>query len=142
MYVHRRHYDAFLEKAHNELATLVLGDPADPHTSLGPIATPESIVHLQAQIDDAVSKGARLVVGGKATTDEAGNGRFFAPTLLADCTHDMKVMREESFGPIVPVMAVHSDEEAVRLMNDSEYGLTAAIFSTSMERVKVRVSHA
>jgi acyl-CoA reductase-like NAD-dependent aldehyde dehydrogenase len=90
-YVHHSHYEDFLVAAQQEISAHVLGDPADPATSLGPLATPESIVHLQAQVDDAIAKGARLLAGGASCTDAAGKGRFFSPTLLADCTHDMEV---------------------------------------------------
>jgi|EP01047_Picozoa_sp_COSAG01_P038001 acyl-CoA reductase-like NAD-dependent aldehyde dehydrogenase len=96
----------------------------------------ESSARLQAQVADAVSKGARLLAGGEACQDAAGRGRFFAPTLLADCTHEMEVMQQETFGPILPVAAVDSDDVAVERINDSDYGLTAAIFSPSAERVR------
>ena len=85
---------------------------------------------------DAIAKGARLIVGGSACSDAAGKGRFFEPTLLADCTHDMDIMKTETFGPLLPVMAVRSDDEAVALMNDSDYGLTAAVFTDSVARVE------
>jgi acyl-CoA reductase-like NAD-dependent aldehyde dehydrogenase len=88
-------------------------------------------------VDDAVSKSAQLICGGSPTADESGRGRFFQPTLLAHCTHHMDVMKNESFGPLLAVQGVGSDEEAVALMNDSNYGLTAALFTQGMRALGV-----
>jgi len=137
VYVHTSKYDDFLAAAKELCDAYVLGDPMCGETHNGPQALPTSVPFLEGQVKDAVSKGARLLSGSSSGThDASGRGRFFAPTLLADCTHDMDVMVEESFGPILPVTRVESDEEAVARMNDSSYGLTAAIFTQSQERVR------
>lgn len=86
------------------------------------------------QVKDAVAKGARKLVGSGIVTDANGKGRFYSPTLLADCDGSMAIMREESFGPIVGVEKVKSDAEAVAKINDSNYGLTASVFTPSRER--------
>lgn len=91
---------------------------------------------MPIQVDEAKAKGAKLLCGGHPTHDTAGFGRFFAPSLLVDCNHSMSIMVEESFGPVLSVMPVNSEEEAIKLMNDSPYGLTAAIYTTDIERAK------
>ncbi len=111
-----------------------LGDPLVKGTSMGPIALPQTPAFLASVVSDASAKGAKVLVGGAPTTDETGRGRFFAPTVLADCTQDMAVMRDEAFGPIFAVTAVDSDAEAVQKINDSQFGLTAAVFTTNMKR--------
>ena len=134
VYVHESKYDAFLEQAQTVLAGYRLGNPADASTTHGPLAQANACSFLQSQTDDAKARGARLLMGGSATVDAAGKGRFFQPTLLAECDHTMDIMTEESFGPVLGVAPVRSDEEAIALMNDSEYGLTASIFTGSEER--------
>jgi len=88
---------------------------------------------LRGQVKDAVEKGAQLLTGGKP---REGKGYYFEPTVLADVDHTMRVMREESFGPIIGIQKVADDEEAARLMDDTEYGLTAAVYSQSRERAQ------
>ena len=135
-YVHEDVYDAFLAAAHAALTggDYVLGDPADPSTTMGPMAQPGAPSFLEGQVADAVAKGATLLCGGSATTDAAGLGRFFQPTLLADCDHSMSAMVDESFGPLLAVQKVSGDDEAVRCINDSQFGLTAALFTRSQAR--------
>jgi len=134
IYVHRSRYEEFLAGSKQLLSTYVLGDPLQPTTTLGPIAQPKQIDLLKTQVDQAVSKGARLLFGGKPTTDNAGKGRFFEPTLIADCRHDMSIMWDESFGPIVAVAPVDSDQDAIEKINDSPYGLTASVWTQSVQR--------
>ena len=85
-----------------------------------------------------MSKGARLVAGTgkKCTEEELKKASFFSPTVVADCNHSMNIMKEESFGPVLPIMSVENDAEAINLMNDSEYGLTAAVFSNKVAKVE------
>lgn len=105
----------------------------DDNVTLGPVAQSEHLSFLQNQVDDAVARGARvLTTTGSTQIDD--RGRFFLPTLLADCTHSMNVMQEEAFGPIMAVTSVSSDEEALERMNDCVYGLTAAIFTKDREK--------
>lgn len=89
---------------------------------------------FMCQVEDALTKGAALISGGGPKTDLKGKGRFFSPTCLASCNNTMKIMCEESFGPIVGVEEVFSDEEAIQKINDSKYGLTSSIFTASKER--------
>ena len=136
IYVHSSVYEAFLDKAQAVLTApeFVLGDPTAAGTAMGPLASDDAPAFLKEQVDEAVGLGARLLCGGNPCTDAAGKGNFFQPTLLADCDHRMSVMTEESFGPVVAVAAVDSDDEAVELMNDSLFGLTAAVFTKDHKR--------
>ena len=139
VYVHESRYNDFLEAAAAEInATLKLGDPMDTATTMGPMALPGSPAFLQAQIDDAVAKGAKVLTGGSAPRKDdnaaLATGRFFRPTLLAGCDHSMDVMRDESFGPVLGVAPVASDEEAIAKMNDSAFGLTACAFTADAGR--------
>lgn len=135
IYVHDANYDAFLAAATPLFEAYKLGDPLDATTSLGPMALPSAPALLDAHVQDALAKGAtQLTRTTGAVTDSNGRGRFFAPTLLADCTDAMQIMQEESFGPIVGVQRVQSDDEAIRKMNDSAYGLTAAVFTRDRAR--------
>ena len=118
IYVHERIHDAFVEAFMQEVQGFKVGEPADETTYIGPLTRSQQVKVLQMQVADAVAKGARLLAGGH-TLDRPG-GHWFAPTVLVDVNHDMAVMREESFGPIIGIQRVGSDDEAVRLMNDTE----------------------
>lgn len=129
VYVHRSRYPEFLERAAAVLSEYRLGDPLDENTTIGPLASADAPAFLAAQVQDAVARGARVLHGGSARERQ-----FFEPTLLADCPQDCEVMREESFGPLVPVCAVDDDDEALARMNDSRFGLTASVWTASGER--------
>jgi acyl-CoA reductase-like NAD-dependent aldehyde dehydrogenase len=133
VYVHRSVYERFVEAARPLVSAYVLGDPMDEKTTLGPIAQPHHVAELEAFVSDAKEKGARLVLGGKATRVD-GKGRFFEPTLVDGVTQAMRLVREESFGPILAVSPVDSDEEALAKMNDSRLGLTASVWTQDRER--------
>ena len=135
VYVHESIYAAFVAACEPLVRAYVMGDPRDEKTTLGPIAQPHHVPELTAFVADATQKGARLVCGGKAT-QVSGKGRFFEATLLADVTQDMSLMKNESFGPIMPIMKVASDEEALMRMNDSRYGLTAAVYTKDHARAQ------
>jgi acyl-CoA reductase-like NAD-dependent aldehyde dehydrogenase len=111
-----------------------LGDPSEPTTAVGPVISQPAKTRIQAHIDDALSKGAANATPPNASFQHPpADGTYVAPTLLANARHDMRIMREETFGPVIPVMAVSSDEEAVRLMNDSDYGLTASVWTEDID---------
>jgi acyl-CoA reductase-like NAD-dependent aldehyde dehydrogenase len=133
VYVHESVYDAFLERAEALIRAYVLGDPMAAGTTLGPIAQPAHVAELEALVADAIRSGARLVAGGKRAS-VGGKGRFFEATLLAGVDQAARLMRSESFGPILPVAKVGSDEEALSRMNDSQLGLTASIWTRDRDR--------
>jgi acyl-CoA reductase-like NAD-dependent aldehyde dehydrogenase len=133
IYVHRKVYPAFLEAFVNVVRGFVIGDPEDGKTYISPLARPDQLAVLEAQVADAVAKGGRVLVGGKRVTP---NGGAFQPTVVADATDDMTLMREESFGPVIGIAPVDGDDEAVRRMNDTDYGLTAGVYSASRERAR------
>jgi len=134
VYVHPSLYDAFLDQALEAIGRYRLGDPMDDQTTMGPLASRGAVDGLQQQVDDAVSRGARLLAGGQPPTETDGN--FFQPTLLADVPPDAEVMREETFGPLVPVTMVAGDDEAIERMNDTRFGLTASVWTEDGERAE------
>ena len=115
---------------------LKMGDPLLMDNHQGAITRSSHISFLESQVHDAVRKGARLLAGGAALEKK----QFFAPTILADVTHGMRIMTEETFGPLIGVMKVKDDSEAVRLMNDTEYGLTASVYCQDIDRAKTILS--
>jgi len=134
-YVHSSLYNEFVEKALTLVREYVIGDPMSGATTLGPVALSKNLNLLERQVQDAKDKGASVLHGGSRTKDASGNGQFFC-SLISNANHDMEIMREESFGPVLPIMSVKSDEEALRLMNDSRYGLTAAVYTKDLERAQ------
>lgn len=134
VYVHQDVHDQFIEKVSSLVNAYQLGDPRDESTTLGPLAQAKAATYMVEQVKDAKSKGAKVIIGGDKKI--IGSGTFFEPTLLANVTHDMEVMKEENFGPILPVMKVSNEEEALNLINDSDYGLTCAIFTNDISLAK------
>lgn len=128
IYVHESLYDAFVEKAVAWVNALKLGSPFDAETTLGPMAHERFATVVRAQIAEALVKGARALIDPANFPMDDG-GAYLAPQILVDVTHDMQVMREESFGPVVGIMKVSGDEEAIALMNDSAFGLTASVWT-------------
>ncbi len=134
VYVHESLHDAFVSRCEELVDAYVLGDPAETSTTMGPLAQAANAAIMQVQVNDAVEKGATLRRGGQAR--KIGKATFYEPTLLTDVDHAMSVMKEENFGPILPVMRVSSDEEAIRWINDSDYGLTSIIYTASVDRAE------
>lgn len=132
IYVHESLYDAFVEKAVAWVKGLRLGNPLDPETTLGPMANVRFASTVRAQVAEAVAAGARALIDPALFPADDG-GAYLAPQVLVNVDHSMRVMREESFGPVVGIMKVSGDDEAVRLMNDSPYGLTCAIYTRDAE---------
>jgi len=133
IYVHESVHDAFVDAFVSEVRGFVIGDPADEATYIGPLTRGAQIEVLEEQLHDARSKGATVLVGG-ARVDRPGN--YFAPTVVSGATNAMKLMRDESFGPVIGIAKVSSDDEAVKLMNDTEYGLTAAVYTKDRARAE------
>ncbi len=129
IYVHSDVYDDFIEAFLKTVETFTLGDPTQPDTYLGPLSRKPQIDVLTAQVSDALSKGATLRCGGKPVDQPFSlRGVYFSPTVLTEVTHDMAVMKAETFGPVIGIQKVESDREAIALMNDTDYGLTAAVY--------------
>ena len=107
-----------------------LGNPLDETTTLGPMATPRGADVVRGQVREAIAKGARAHIDAKTFAADKGSGTYLMPQVLTDVDHSMSLMTVENFGPVVGIMKVSGDDEAVRLMNDSAYGLTAAIWTS------------
>ena len=133
IYVHEKIARPFIQAFVETVRGFVVGDPLDLATYIGPLAREQQLGVLEEQLADARAKGAKVLLGGRR--DEARKG-WFLPTVLSDVTSEMTVMRDESFGPIIGIQSVASDEEALRLMNDTEYGLTAGVYTKSRERAE------
>ena len=131
-YVHRRIYDAFVSACVEKAKRLRVGDGYDPSTNIGPLIRERQLHTVEQHVEDARSRGARVVTGGQRLASLGPN--YYAPTVLADVSHDMLVMREETFGPVLPVMAYDSDSEAIGLANDSDYGLAASVWTGDRAR--------
>jgi acyl-CoA reductase-like NAD-dependent aldehyde dehydrogenase len=135
VYVVREVYDRFVECLVDGARALRVGDPLEWTTEIGPMISEEQFQIVCELVDDAVASGAKLECGGPV--EVAGSpGSYFAPAVLTGVTHEMRIMREEIFGPVVPVMAVSDDAEAVRMANDSEFGLGASVWTADRARGK------
>lgn len=131
IYVHESLFETFVEKAVAIVNGYKLGHPMDEATTLGPMANTRFAAEVRAQIAEAVVDGATAHI---ETFTEDDGGAYLTPQILTNVTHDMRVMRDESFGPVVGIMSVKDDAEAVRLMNDSEFGLTASLWTRDLDR--------
>jgi acyl-CoA reductase-like NAD-dependent aldehyde dehydrogenase len=131
IYVHAKIHDAFVAAFVKEVDGFRIGDPTREETYIGPLTRAAQLDVLERQVADARAKGARLVAGGSRLS---GPGNWFEPTVLTEVNHSMVLMREESFGPIIGIQKVADDAEAVRLMNDTEYGLTAGVYARDEAR--------
>ena len=131
IYVHESLFDNFLEKAISIVSNYKLGNPLDKDTTLGPMANIRFANHVRQQIVDAQQKGA---IAHIPTFKEDDGGVYLTPQILTNVDHSMKIMTEESFGPVIGIMPVKDDDEAISLMNDSEFGLTASLWSSDLQR--------
>lgn len=130
VYVATEIYDSFVAKVKGVLATYKLGDPMDRSTNIGPVISKRSKETIESQISAAIAAGAIDETPPNATfTNPPAEGNYVAPVLLTNVNHSMGIMRDETFGPVIPVMRVGGDEQAIDLMNDSEFGLTASIWT-------------
>lgn len=133
IYVHEKVYDKYIDEFAKEVKSWKIGAPTEEGVYIGPVSRKEQLAFLEKQVADAREKGAVILTGGKKLT---GTGYYFEPTVVVDVNHNMNIMREESFGPVIGIMKVKSDQEAIQLMQDTEYGLTASVYSASRERAE------
>ena len=133
VYVHTDRYDDFVEAAVELVRGYRLDSPLDPDTTLGPMVRAASADFVRAQCAEAVAAGARPLLDPAGFPADAPGSAYLAPQLLVDVDHSMRVMREETFGPVAGIMRVRDDEEALRLMNDSDFGLTASVWTRDQE---------
>ena len=133
VYVHQNVYDEFIEAFVREVQQFKLGNPEEEDTFIGPLARAEQAATLEQQVQDALDQGATLRTGGQRADRP---GYYFEPTVLTDVHHEMQLMKEESFGPVIGVQRVTDDEEAVFLMQDTDYGLTAAVYCDTQEHAE------
>jgi acyl-CoA reductase-like NAD-dependent aldehyde dehydrogenase len=133
IYVHEKVYDQYVEEFVKEVNGYKIGQPKEEGVYIGALSRHSQLEFLENQVQDALKKGAKLLIGGKSL---AGQGYFFEPTVLVDVNHKMSVMKDESFGPIIGIMKVKDDKEATKLMQDTEYGLTAAVYTADKKRAE------
>lgn len=133
IYVHEKVYDRYVDEFLKEVKSWKTGPPDEDGVYLGPLSRKEQLSFLDRQVSDAIQKGAIVLTGGKVAERK---GYFYEPTVLVNVDHTMELMKEESFGPVIGIMKVKDDEEAARLMQDTEYGLTAAVYSSNEMRAR------
>ena len=131
-YVHENIYEPFLKACVEKTSKLRIGNGTGSETDIGPMIHQRQLKIVQAHVADALAAGARLLAGGNALPQLGAN--FFAPTVLADVDHSMRIMREETFGPVLPVCSFKTEDEAVDLANDSEFGLAASVWTSNRKR--------
>jgi len=133
IYVHEKVYDQYIDEFVKEVKSWKAGLPNEEGIYIGPLSRNEQLNLLETQVTDALNKGATILTGGQKIN---GKGYFFEPTVLVNVNHTMAVMKDESFGPVIGIMKVKSDEEAIQLMQDTEYGLTAAVYSADKRKAE------
>jgi acyl-CoA reductase-like NAD-dependent aldehyde dehydrogenase len=137
IYVHEAVFNEYLDAFVKEVMSWKIGPPTEEGVYLGPITRSDQLSVLEKQVKDALDKGADLLCGGKRAE---GKGYYFQPTVLINVTHKMRLMNEESFGPVIGIMKVKNDEEALKFMQDTEYGLTASVYADHPERAEAILS--
>ena len=133
IYVHEKVYDQYIDEFVKEVKSWKTGSPTEPGVYIGPLTRKEQLSVLENQLKDAIQKGATILTGGERMDRK---GFYFEPTVVVNASHEMNLMRDESFGPVIGVMKVKDDKEAIQLMQDTEYGLTASVYSTSKGRAE------
>ncbi|MCK5061448.1 aldehyde dehydrogenase [Candidatus Parcubacteria bacterium] len=137
--VHESIYDQVIEKLTKIIDAQIVGDPINEKTTIGSLSAKRQLATLEAQVEDARNKGAIIVTGGKRA--EGLDGAYYMPTLITNTTTDMKVVTEEVFGPVLPIITFKTEEEALRIAHDTPYGLSAFVYSKDLERTD-RIAHA
>ncbi len=133
IYVHQNIYEKYIEEFIKEVKSWKLGAPMEEGVYIGSLSRRQQLDVLEQQVADASRKGATILTGGKRAGEK---GYYFEPTVLVNVTHDMQLMRDESFGPVIGIMKVKDDNEAIELMQDTEYGLTASVYSKDQQRAE------
>lgn len=133
IYVHEKVYNAYVDGFVKEVQSWKTGSPNEEGVYIGPLSRKDQLTVLENQVNDAKQKGASILTGGKKA---AGKGYYFEPTVLTNVNHDMTIMKDESFGPVIGIMKVKDDQEAIKLMQDTEYGLTASVYSADKNRAE------
>jgi succinate-semialdehyde dehydrogenase/glutarate-semialdehyde dehydrogenase len=135
IFVHRNLVEAFIQEAESRISRMQAGNGMEDGVSIGPLVGPAALEKVQRQVDDALNKGASLVCGGKRLTESGlDKGYFFAPTLLSGITPTMQIYREETFGPVAPVIPFDTEEEVMEMANDTHYGLASYIYTRDIAR--------
>lgn len=133
IYVHEKVYDQYVDEFVKEVNTYKLGAPTEEGVYIGPLTRKPQAEFVEQQVKDAQAKGGNVLTGGHR---KDGKGYYFEPTVITNVTHDMSVMKDESFGPVIGIMKVKDDAEAIKLMGDTEYGLTAGVYTANKERAE------
>jgi len=133
IYVHEKVYDQYIDEFVKEVRSWKAGLPTEAGVYIGPLSRKEQLSVLEKQVKDAIQKGAAILTGGKKMDRK---GFYFEPTVIINASHQMSLMRDESFGPVIGIMKVKNDKEAIELMQDTEYGLTASVYSNSKDRAE------
>ena len=133
IYVHEKVYDRYIDEFVKEVRSWKTGLPTETGVYIGPLSRKEQLSVLESQVKDAIQKGGTVLTGGKRMDTK---GFYFEPTVVVNASHDMSLMRDESFGPVIGIMKVKDDDEAIKLMRDTEYGLTAAVYSADQKRAE------
>jgi acyl-CoA reductase-like NAD-dependent aldehyde dehydrogenase len=134
IYVAENLYDDFVAKAAQAVSAYKLGNPLDPETTIGPMANKRFADEVRAQISEALADGAKALIDPALFPEDDGESAYLAPQILVDVNHDMRVMQDESFGPVVCIMKVKDDDQAIALMNDCQFGLTTSLWTADSER--------
>jgi len=137
--VHESIHDEIVKKITNIIKEQIVGDPLDEKTTIGSLSAKRQLEALELQVEDAKKLGATIVIGGKRP--EGLDGAYYMPTLITNTTPDMRVVTEEVFGPVLPVIAFKTEEDAIRIANDTQYGLSAFVYSKDLKRAN-RIVHA
>lgn len=133
--MHSKIYDKFVQFVSDKVRNMKQGNALEGHVDIGSMCMPRQVEIVEELVEDALSKGAKLMAGGKRN-EKLKEGLFYQPTVLADVTHEMRIVKEETFGPVMLIIPFKDDEEVIKLSNDTEFGLGSSIFSTDYARAE------